>query len=471
MNGHNLKMKILNIKKIKFVFVLLSTVSFIACQRTANYQSSHWFKEQGGSPPPAPQNAKTHSQKISFQGLNVEFSQQKFFGIEVANSYFKILSKNGEIDSQNFRWMTGSANLLKADALIMPQLKNHYLGLVYEKFPETKLETLVSSKMILDRFELEDGPYQILWKMTFAQTNGVLNNYLISRLGEIKKELTSVSCFYQSEAVLYPFGPLKSEIQTVKLNYLLSPESLVSPRVEMKTLSPMIATPNEQGFKFPQDDPRFYQVQAFHFVEQAYQWIKNRMQFELKKQIAIETSVGYPEKTNTAFYFDKLIRLGDGDDLAFSKIPLDPSIVTHEAMHALIDEVAHLPYQGEGGSLNEAFADFFTTTLLNSPNLGEVAYKKAPFKRTVLNSKKFDERTGGLYGDSAIFSGLLWQIRSEVGTNYSEDFAWKLLLASNPETNFSSMRQEVLRWVNQEPAADIRSKLEVILRDRGWLPQ
>ncbi len=121
--------------------------------------------------------------------------------------------------------------------------------------------------------------------------------------------------------------------------------------------------------------------------------------------------------------------------------------------------------------MNEAFADFFTTTLLNSPNLGEVAYKKAPFKRTVLNSKKFDEKTGGLYGDSAIFSGLLWQIRSEVGTNYSEDFAWKLLLASNPETNFSSMRQEVLRWVNQEPAADIRSKLEVILRDRGWLPQ
>src|SRR5690606_24637168 len=131
-------------------------------------------------------------------------------------------------------------------------------------------------------------------------------------------------------------------------------------------------------------------------------------------KIGVLTDVGYPEKTNAAFYYNGLVRLGAGDDVVFSRISWDPSIVAHEISHGVIDQISRLPFEGEGGSVNEGFADTLTTFFLESPRLGENSYKMAPFKRTVEAKVHWSHRNGGLYHDSALVSGLFWEMRTKL---------------------------------------------------------
>jgi Zn-dependent metalloprotease len=134
--------------------------------------------------------------------------------------------------------------------------------------------------------------------------------------------------------------------------------------------------------------------------------------------------VGYPEKTNAAFYYQNLIRLGTGDDETFSRLALDPSIVVHESCHGIIENVAHLPYQGEGGSLNEGFADTMTTLYLGSPLLGDSSYLKGAYKRAVNTPLLMSRKNGGLYHDSLIVSGFFWQLKEKIGPEKT----WNIVL-------------------------------------------
>src|SRR5690606_1502757 len=121
-----------------------------------------------------------------------------------------------------------------------------------------------------------------------------------------------------------------------------------------------------QNMEFPPTDERFDQVQAYYYANQILSWFGRKLTLKKPLKVSILAHVGYPDKTNAAFYYKGQVRLGSGDDVTFSLIPLDPSIVMHEVSHVLIDELARLPFQGEGGSINEGFADVFTTFYLNS---------------------------------------------------------------------------------------------------------
>jgi Zn-dependent metalloprotease len=185
------------------------------------------------------------------------------------------------------------------------------------------------------------------------------------------------------------------------------------------------------------------------------------------------SSLGFPEKTNSAFYYSGQIRLGAGDDVTFSKIPQDPSIVIHETCHALIEALAKLPYQGEGGSLNEGFSDFFTTVLLKNPKLGEASYKKGPFKRTVENDKKVSDKKGALYADSGIVSGTLWEIYQKLGQEKSLQFALEILTRLGPNSNFEStstvMKELLAVEQNDKDKLADNEILKTVLKVRGWL--
>ena len=140
----------------------------------------------------------------------------------------------------------------------------------------------------------------------------------------------------------------------------------------------------------------------------------------------------------------------------------------HEAFHGVIDSVARLPFEGEGGSLNEGFADFFAASMMENPNLGEVSYKIAPFKRTVKNGLKLQDQKGSLYFDSGIVSGLLWNLRNDLGSEWGEQIAWKTLLRLNPDSQFSEFKTELLEVVRNLPE-EFKVKAENVLHSRGWI--
>jgi Zn-dependent metalloprotease len=153
---------------------------------------------------------------------------------------------------------------------------------------------------------------------------------------------------------------------------------------------------------------------------------------------------GFPAKTNAAFYYQGLIRLGDGDGTNYKHIPRDPSIVSHEVAHAIIDRLSGMSSEGESGSINEGFADFLTSSIWENPQLGHTAFMKGPYKRSVESELSLKEKTGGLYHDSAIVSGLFWKIRSALGPIKSQSLALKTIARLGVNPNFTTLRFSIL---------------------------
>ena len=186
-------------------------------------------------------------------------------------------------------------------------------------------------------------------------------------------------------------------------------------------------------------------------------------------QVNVVTHVGFPNKTNAAYYYHGEVRLGEGDDQVFSRILYDQSIVTHEFGHAIIDSLAGLPFEGEGGSINEGFADFLACSHLGSPYLGEVAYKKGPYKRTVDNTLKLSESNGGLYHDSGIVSGTLWEIRAAVGNDSGVTFAHKVLVKLTPSSTLKDLGPKFTEAATATFQGEALTKANDVLKKRGWL--
>lgn len=424
-------------------------------------ESSEWHKGGGSSPPSYPQYQKFSEYEFQSQGYRISISNQKVFGLRVVDSFYKQVSNKFEPIYSSFNILSGKNMSLTADVIIMKNSRPSYLKSFQLANPQFTNSKPYSSELILKNMR----PF---WRFVFEDKSGLLKAGDVNREHLCEPVFDLGSKLDQVQATIYPKGPLKSHLESVVLDQLLNPTSLISEYLKVSTRSPLPAEAKDNQFNFPIDDSRFYQVQAYYYSSQAIDWFKHKFNLNLPFQINIETSLGYPDKTNTAFYFDKSIRLGDGDDIIFSKIPLDPSIVTHESIHAIIDFVAQLPFDNEGGSINEGLADFFAASILKNPLLGEVSYKKAAFKRSVQNELKFNELNNGLYHDSGIISGLFWNIRQELDDETSTNFAWNALLRSQPKTNFKSFK-DTLIYLAQELPSDKQNKILQIMKERAWL--
>lgn len=159
----------------------------------------------------------------------------------------------------------------------------------------------------------------------------------------------------------------------------------------------------------------------------------------------------------------------DSDDEIYSHLSQDPSVVIHESVHAFVDIVAGLPFEGEGGSINEGFADFFTAVQLNNPNMAESSYLKGPFRRSVVNSVVLDEKNGGLYHDSAIVSGVLWDLHERFGRDTGLKLSAYTLNRLVPGSDFKDFGDSLKFIIESElkSPTDVQAALEV-LQKRGF---
>ena len=185
-------------------------------------------------------------------------------------------------------------------------------------------------------------------------------------------------------------------------------------------------------------------------------------------RLVVEVNLNADPPANSAFYYDHKVYLGRGDGVVWKDIPLDPTIVVHEAMHALVDEYASLPSGGQGGSINESYADYFAASFLNEPRMGVHSYLRRPYKRTLVNRlRAFEDFKGKKYHDSKVISGTMWQIRSELGQKVADQFAWRSLTRTVADTKFVELKSIFIEVKDTFPI-DQRLGIERILRERLW---
>ena len=451
----------------RFSWMISSALSGLiiatACEKTARVETTRWHGD--GPVPAVPTGIQSQQAEISVGKQKLKLQQQTVDGIPVEGAYFKSLSRNGQPEFISYRWVSSSSASLREKISKAKDEPPEILEKMWGRFSEFKSKKLISGP---EPFLYQKGALKLGWKATFEDRDGALVALKVDRSVKLLGVQILGSRFVDATAALFPKGPLKSDMNDVLLKNLFENRTLESDRILLRTEAEQIATSEKNQFRFPSDDVRFSQVQSFFYASESLRWFMKTLSFDLPFRLEVETQKGYPQKTNTAFYFQHKIRLGEGDDISYTRIPLDPSIVLHESVHAVVEAVAGLPYEGEGGSLNEAFADFFTACQLDNPRMGEASYRKEPYKRNIQNDFGLSQRNGGLYHDSLLVSGLLWAIRTDVSPEVALRLAWTTLLHLAPDSDFAIFQDELSRSLLTE-TSEVQNKVRDVLKKREWI--
>jgi hypothetical protein len=439
----------------------------LGCSDKYRYENYRWSRNQATPPVSSSLESRFFGRAFSQFDLGSEqgrsdliFVTQKIQGVDVDGSYYKEL-RNSETIFKSYRWLVDVPWSLRLK-IFWEQLKTPLVRFQFMQQQEFKNLPLFQEP----RLVLKDQ--ELLWKFSFLTPRGEIYGIdWSSERGVLSKGFWG-SGAQTAVGSLFPEGPLRSQIQKVLLPELQGLQALSTPKVRVFTQSSRPVFSEGSEFVYDLDDDRFQQVQVFYYLSRLLQWTENNLGFQIPFPVEAETQIGFPERTNTAFYYQRRIRLGEGDGVVFSKMSLDPSIVTHEGFHSVIDAVARLPFQGEGGSLNEGLADFLTAILLGNPRLGEFSYKKGPFKRSIANNLSRRDMKGTLYGDSGVISGLLWELAQKLGPDLGLSLGWETLLRLNPTSRFSDFELELREVISQIPDETNRLKAQQIFSNRGW---
>ena len=107
---------------------------------------------------------------------------------------------------------------------------------------------------------------------------------------------------------------------------------------------------------------------------------------------------------------------------------LSSAIIYHEYTHTVIDHI-YYPYYLRS-DMHEAFADYFASTILDTSLVGEGIWPE-PI-RDLKNSNRFPvDITGEPHYDSLILSGALWDLRFDLGKEYTDKLVMSSIKASS----------------------------------------
>lgn len=440
-----------------------------ACTRPSPlFVESSWNLES--APRKKPAFLTLPSQSLSsadWKDGRVEFSAQTVEGVEIDGSFVrKVYDRSASLREAQARTVPEK---------IFPQGLRRQLRAEKGRGPEI-LEALRARHDGLKRAHVEDirpvilpGPEpEFAWSLTFSDPEGLLWRAIYSAT-LVPVSVTALgSEFTDVAALAFPKGPRESRLSSVLLQGLIPGENLVSGTLRLGTAAPENVIVTGAALNYQPGDIRFDQVQAYYFAQQALMWLARNAGFNPGVPLDVQTHLGFPTKTNTAFYYAGRIRLGEGDGVVYRHLSQDPGIVMHEVAHYLIDAIARLPTDGEGGSLNEAFADFLSASMRDNPLLGDVAYVPAPFRRRLDVRKNLSEKSGSLYGDSLIVSSLLWELRGLYGPERANALALGALGRLNPLGTFEDFRSALTTAAPRilKPAELLT--LNALLKERGW---
>ena len=442
----------------------------MGCQKNLQLTSYRWSANKKQNKPELQSNLFGNADTtVKVFDEIVERSSQKIGGAIVDASYIqKVSNSKGQLkylsaqyDEKDFSSMELQAQKLRSLRFTaLETVKRKYLDLnnanyIYE--PEVIISGTESQPRFQYQFEYIPHDSSTVYSMRVSPS------FAIESIKRVEH------CFQESRSLVFPSGPRLSDLMEMILKPLIDDGSLTSPRVIISSEDGQKVIAENGGFLFGVDDPRFDQVQAFFFAQKTLSYAETHWDLNLPFPIKIGLRAGYPKQTNTAYYYRGMIRFGEGDNESYKGIPRDPSIVSHEVAHAIIDSLSGMGTEGEAASLNEAFADYLTASLWENPELGHTAFMKRPFTRTVQTTINFLEKNGGLYHDSGIMSGTFWDIEKQIGAKKAQKLALKTIIRLGSLPKFVDVRPAIIDAMKSAlfSEADTASVLAIV-DTRGW---
>lgn len=400
----------------------------------------------------------------------VEWQQQQYKGLPLLGSWIKT------VKSTNSREEMIAANvILNASAPKFPASFKDPKKLEAAENEIRKTHQLSKDAPLTQAIWPSPTGLRAVWKFEKVGEDQRINEFIVDGFTQALLQKKAVgSHFSQIEsvpAIVFPKGPKVSELEEVLLLKLDRGDTLKNNILQVTSAAGQNVKVSGEPLVFSTDMDRFDQVEVFYLLQNAYQWFKANLGWTWSGVLFVETSVGHPDKTNAAFYYKNKVRLGKGDGVVYDRIPHDPSIVVHESAHAIIDRMTGLSFEGEGGSLHEGLADFFAACHLQTSRMGEVAYRQGEFKRDLNNSLKWGDLSGKIYGDSLVVSGLLWQLKEEIGEKKILGLAIETLRVVVPDETLSSFSEKLNLKAKQLLSTDDLKIFNRVLKQREWVEQ
>jgi len=465
-------------KKISQSLVLSSFFLLVACSPSNDFETLHVSSDT------SEQEKLLALQKIysvetvqtdhvDVQNSKIEWKRQIYGGLPILNSWIKTVSteqnKNDLVGAKIV--LTPSGKISKSPLQDQISAESEIYKKIATRLKGFKIESVRT--YWLERNKKLISVYEVLG----ISKNHQLMAVHLDTKGLRKVNQTPVGSHFSQlseneivdlKAFVFPDGPRRSPLTEVELTQVLKGITLNSKKINVYSSSGENVSIGSNPLHFDVGDPRFNQVQAFFILQKANDWFEKNLGWTWAGQLAVETEIGYPDQTNAMFYYQNKIRLGKGDGVLYKNIPQDPSIVVHEGVHSIVDRIARLPFQGEGGSLNEAYSDFIAAAYLDRPQIGDAAYLKGQFKRDISIPKSWSERSGGLYGDSLIVSSFFWELTQEIGKDSTLKLAIHTLRKLFPDETLDRFKEKLLASSRQTLNKEELTKFESLLKTRGW---
>lgn len=312
--------------------------------------------------------------------------------------------------------------------------------------------------------------WESYWRVNYLTAKEDRLRYLLlNSLGNVLENGDLQADGFEGKAMVFPKGPKFSEVQEAPLKDLVGDGTLKGLNLWVHSVLNLNVWQPDLIFFFPQDDRRFDLSQVYFSIEQSYSWLKEHLGLDGIRPVEVRLHVGENGVSNAAFYHDNTIYLGTGDGVLYKDMVRDPSIVTHESIHAVIDAYVGLPSEGEGGSFNEGFADLFAGLILENPRLGEASYLKGPFRRNLENKLiAYKDFNSGVYQNGTIVGGTFWDMKSYLGTDQTAKLAFRTLVRLGKGAQFDDFGPALTAAADSflDPAQ--KSRVLQIAKDRGW---
>jgi len=203
--------------------------------------------------------------------------------------------------------------------------------------------------------------------------------------------------------------------------------------------------PEEPSFTDP-----FAEVQAYYHVDSFHRWMKDTFgfarlgdqQIKVMVNFNFETTGGNTEGLYNAFF-------GDVDDdgkgeLVFGQgtrdFAYDADVIYHEFTHSVVEETSNLTasldalgFNMTPLSINEAFADLFSSIRAGDPKVGEYAGGKNPIRDLLGSATCPDNLSGESHQDGLLWGRACWAMREQAQDKAAfDDALYKTMVALDP---------------------------------------
>ncbi len=168
------------------------------------------------------------------------------------------------------------------------------------------------------------------------------------------------------------------------------------------------------------------ELNIYYHVLRIHGWYKSLDSTFSGMDAPIPAVANYSQIPDNAFWTGGALVFGRGAN--FRNFGMFSDIIYHEYTHGVTDGIYPentLPYAGQSGALDEAFSDYFGGTINGDPYMGE--YIGGSFNswfRNLLEAHFFpDDWVGEVHDDSRFISESLWQIRTALGAELTDELA------------------------------------------------